>query len=260
MKSGLKAAFKGVGYGLYDGITGLVNHPIDGARKEGASGFIKGVGKGIGGIVLKPGAGFWGVPGYTMAGLDKEIGKLFGNPIDANIMVHHFNRGIEEAALLSPTERNEIVEAFLELQEKKQEKHSHSFSNLNVPRPKIPRVLSHLSHRSASPNPSTPSIPFAYSSSHNLRPTVPPRSPQDMQYSNDLSNAIAASVRETSTGNPEEDELIARAIAASIEELGRGRDLNAVATRVREETGGQWDEEEMKRAIELSLKESSRNG
>lgn len=48
---------QGFGYGLFDGITGLVTQPIEGAKKEGAAGFVKGFGKGIGGVVLKPGAG-----------------------------------------------------------------------------------------------------------------------------------------------------------------------------------------------------------
>ena len=34
-----------------------MTQPVAGAKKEGAAGFLKGVGKGIGGIVLKPGAG-----------------------------------------------------------------------------------------------------------------------------------------------------------------------------------------------------------
>ena len=42
---------------MFDGITGLVTQPIDGAKKEGIAGLIKGLGKGIGGVVLKPQAG-----------------------------------------------------------------------------------------------------------------------------------------------------------------------------------------------------------
>ena len=42
---------------MYDGISGLVTQPMRGAKKEGVSGFFKGVGKGIGGIALKGGAG-----------------------------------------------------------------------------------------------------------------------------------------------------------------------------------------------------------
>lgn len=49
--------FQGFGYGFYDGITGVVTQPIIGAKQEGAAGFFKGMGKGLGGLVLKPGAG-----------------------------------------------------------------------------------------------------------------------------------------------------------------------------------------------------------
>ncbi len=44
-------------YGFYDGITGLVTQPIRGAREGGAIGAVAGVCKGVGGLVLKPGAG-----------------------------------------------------------------------------------------------------------------------------------------------------------------------------------------------------------
>jgi len=42
---------------FYDGITGLVTQPIRGAQENGAIGSIAGIGKGVGGLVLKPGAG-----------------------------------------------------------------------------------------------------------------------------------------------------------------------------------------------------------
>jgi hypothetical protein len=44
---------------MYDGITGLVTQPLRGAEKEGAAGLIKGIGKGIGGLILKPSAGWF---------------------------------------------------------------------------------------------------------------------------------------------------------------------------------------------------------
>lgn len=55
--SGLKVAGKEFGFGLYDGITGLVTQPMRGAAKEGGVGAMKGIGKGIGGLVFKGGAG-----------------------------------------------------------------------------------------------------------------------------------------------------------------------------------------------------------
>lgn len=55
--SGLQAATREFGYGVYDGVTGLVSQPYNGAKREGVSGFFKGFAKGVGGAVLKPGAG-----------------------------------------------------------------------------------------------------------------------------------------------------------------------------------------------------------
>lgn len=55
--SGLRVAGKEFGLGLFDGITGLVTQPMKGAEKEGAAGLLKGFGKGIGGLILKPSAG-----------------------------------------------------------------------------------------------------------------------------------------------------------------------------------------------------------
>jgi len=43
--SGCKEAGLGLGYGLWDGIAGLVTEPIVGAKREGAKGAIKGAGR-----------------------------------------------------------------------------------------------------------------------------------------------------------------------------------------------------------------------
>ncbi|KZT36345.1 UDP-Glycosyltransferase/glycogen phosphorylase [Sistotremastrum suecicum HHB10207 ss-3] len=44
-KSGLREAGKGFFYGYYDGITGLIREPMEGAKKEGWLGAIKGAGR-----------------------------------------------------------------------------------------------------------------------------------------------------------------------------------------------------------------------
>ena len=75
IKSGLRAAGEEARFGIYDGFTGLVRQPYNGAKDDGALGFVKGVGKGIGGLVLKDIAAFWGVPAYTMKGIHQEIIK-----------------------------------------------------------------------------------------------------------------------------------------------------------------------------------------
>lgn len=73
--SGLRAAGEEFAYGIYDGWTGLVLQPYHGAQEEGPLGLVKGVGKGIGGFVLKDLAAIVGPFGYTMKGIHKEIQK-----------------------------------------------------------------------------------------------------------------------------------------------------------------------------------------
>lgn len=60
--TGIKVASKEFGYGLFDGISGLVTQPLKGAEKDGVGGLVKGVGKGIGGLVAKPAAGKYSAP------------------------------------------------------------------------------------------------------------------------------------------------------------------------------------------------------
>lgn len=55
--SGLKVAGREFGQGLYEGFTGLVTEPYKGAKEDGVGGFVKGIGKGMVGIAMKPQAG-----------------------------------------------------------------------------------------------------------------------------------------------------------------------------------------------------------
>ncbi|CAK7235465.1 hypothetical protein SCUCBS95973_009279 [Sporothrix curviconia] len=73
---GVRAATKAFGHGLYDGVTGLVTQPLKGAEKDGGRGLVAGFAKGLGGIVLKPAAGAWAVPAYTMQGVQAEVDRL----------------------------------------------------------------------------------------------------------------------------------------------------------------------------------------
>ncbi|RKF61110.1 UDP-glucose,sterol transferase [Erysiphe neolycopersici] len=75
IKSGLKAASEEFVYGIYGGVSGLILQPYTGARDEGLVGFIKGVGMGLTGFVLKDLAAIIGPFGHTFKGVHKEIKK-----------------------------------------------------------------------------------------------------------------------------------------------------------------------------------------
>lgn len=113
--TGLAAAGKGLGYGLYDGITGFFVQPVKGAQKEGPVGFLKGFGKGLGGIVCKPAAGACGVPGYAFTGIQKSIEKQLSRKASTEecLAAEEVLRGEEEMRKLSDIERTEIVSAWL---------------------------------------------------------------------------------------------------------------------------------------------------
>ncbi|TKA80691.1 hypothetical protein B0A55_03687 [Friedmanniomyces simplex] len=115
-KSGVKAATKEFGFGMYDGITGLVTQPMRGAAKEGPAGFIKGLGKGIGGIALKPGAAIFGIPGYTMKGVYKEMQKQFGSSVQNYIIAARTAQGYDEWQASTVEEREEVVARWRALQ------------------------------------------------------------------------------------------------------------------------------------------------
>jgi hypothetical protein len=73
MRSGLHAARNEFVFGVYDGWTGLARHPYRGARDNGFTGFFKGLGKGVGGFVLKDIAAVTGLVGYSLKGMHKEL-------------------------------------------------------------------------------------------------------------------------------------------------------------------------------------------
>lgn len=72
---GVILGLRDFGVGLYKGITGVVTAPIKGAMKEGASGFIKGVGIGVAGVIIKPVVGVADLATRTAEGI-KNTTKL----------------------------------------------------------------------------------------------------------------------------------------------------------------------------------------
>jgi len=75
IKSGLKAAGREFAYGIYDGWTGIVRLPVQGAREGGVRGLVSGVGKGLTGFVLKDIAALIGPVGFTLQGVVKQIDR-----------------------------------------------------------------------------------------------------------------------------------------------------------------------------------------
>jgi hypothetical protein len=108
-KSGARAAGREFGLGWYDGVTGLFTQPWRGAQKEGVGGFFKGIGRGVGGFIAKPCAGVFGIPGYVMKGVHKEVQKLFGSNVQSYIIASRTAQGYDEWMKSSDAEKEDVI-------------------------------------------------------------------------------------------------------------------------------------------------------
>ncbi|PQE13488.1 glycosyltransferase family 1 protein [Rutstroemia sp. NJR-2017a WRK4] len=124
LKSGAKAVGKEFAFGWYDGVTGLVTQPLKGAQKEGASGLLKGIGKGIGGFLTKPGAALFGIPSYMMKGVHKEVQKLFGSSVQNYIIASRTAQGYEEWLQSSDAEKEDVIVRWKLIQKYLKKKHT----------------------------------------------------------------------------------------------------------------------------------------
>ena len=112
IQSGLRAAGEEFTFGIYDGITGLITQPYQGAKKGGAVGFVKGMGRGIGGFVLKDLAAVTGPLGYTMKGIHKEMIK--DKQPTAFIYRGRVMQGIQDLRELDDAGREKAVQEVLQ--------------------------------------------------------------------------------------------------------------------------------------------------
>ncbi|CAD6591036.1 MAG: hypothetical protein ASARMPRED_005155 [Alectoria sarmentosa] len=233
LQSGLKAAGKEFGFGFYDGISGLVTQPLEGAKREGVAGLIKGFGKGIGGVVLKPGAAIWGLPGYTFKGIYKELQKHFGSSVQNYIVAARTAQGYDEWHNSSQEERLDVVSRWQAIQveiekEKQLARHGsfhgrHCYLKTTIEERKKLSAEKKKEKKKGKKNAKGNDTEDVFAEIHASHPFLgPAQKSQESDPSHDdadFEEAIRTSVAATSRGNPEEDQMIERAIRASVTEL-----------------------------------------
>ena len=226
--------------------------------------------RGIGGIVLKPGAAIFGIPAYTMKGVYKELQNISGSSVQNYIIAARTAQGYDEWHRSSAQERQEIIkrwkvvesevkkkrfihEQFQDMLKKQweggnpdagvgndgQARGSRSFLGI--------RPRSRANSRAARRNEAT--TPTVEVTQHGEPPKY-----EDLQYTrgaggSELERAIQSSVADTSRGDPEQDAMIERAIRASIAELASGQQSSGTATNPDDE------DEILRKAIAASMLE-----
>jgi len=272
-QSGLKVATKEVGYGLYDGITGLVTQPFNGARKEGAAGFIKGIGKGIGGIILKPSATIFAIPGYTMRGVYKEMQKHLGSSVQNYIIAARTAQGFEEYQQASEAERRDVIVRWKVLQQNLKKKRNPDELVRDILKEQMEKKEAWLEAKREKRNSGSGGRSRASSTSFFKRPadghradpdstmlamgtekahdanrhrshTVDPATTEERA----VEEAIRLSVLQTSQGDPEEDARVEQGIRASVSQIPRSRPSPA----------DQHEEDQIQQALDESAAEHER--
>jgi hypothetical protein len=99
-----------------------VTQPLEGAKNEGAAGFVKGFGRGISGLIVKPAAGIYALPGYAMKGIYKEIQKQFGASVNNYIIAARTAQGWEAWLETDKDFQTEIVHRYLQVYEEAKKK------------------------------------------------------------------------------------------------------------------------------------------
>ncbi|WVN90029.1 uncharacterized protein L203_105261 [Cryptococcus depauperatus CBS 7841] len=118
--SGVTEAAKGVFYGYWDGITGLVTEPIKGGKKEGFLGTLKGMGRSYVNVTAKPAAGIIGAISLPLQGASRSIRTRFSTPQD--IVLCKPRKALSVLALknLSEVDKANLEKRFGELADKRQ--------------------------------------------------------------------------------------------------------------------------------------------
>ncbi|KAG9188368.1 isoleucyl-tRNA synthetase [Alternaria panax] len=328
-QSGMRTAAKEFGYGLYDGITGIVTDPYKGAKKEGGIGFVKGVGRGIMSVPFRVMGGAWSVPGYAMKGLYQEMVKSKGKSVQNYIIAARIAQGYDEASDVTQEQRDEIVKTWGHMKSSIKKKRNVGAEQMDSLHSLVQQKMDKKNERSArlrtqgsgagvqqSAHASSilqgsiagpyPDPPRRHGVEPEIRSTVPSWRQQEAERTRalrrqdtttsgsssvapsqqskvdleaqlraeeeedqrELERAIAASVAESSRGDPEEDRLVASAIRASIAELERApagsnpsqkdeeEALRRAMTASMEEAGKTNATEEEQKALEETLRKS----
>lgn len=108
--SGLRASGKELVFGLWDAFSGIVTKPYKGAKAEGAKGFGKGVWNGGVGLFYNVGAAMFGMPGYTLKGIEKEISRRHLTKLKAEILLIRLRQGISDFRNGTPEEKELVAE------------------------------------------------------------------------------------------------------------------------------------------------------
>ncbi|KAF5018680.1 hypothetical protein F66182_9326 [Fusarium sp. NRRL 66182] len=111
LRSGFKTAGKEFYLGVWDAFSGIVTKPYEDTKTMGVKGLGRGLLRGGLGIMGNLGAAFFGLPGYTLKGLEKELMKHHLTTLKAEILLIRLRQGLHDWLNATDEEKNEALGA-----------------------------------------------------------------------------------------------------------------------------------------------------
>jgi sterol 3beta-glucosyltransferase len=107
--SGVRTAGKEFCYGIWDAFSGIVVKPYEDTKVMGVKGLGRGLLRGGLGIIGNLGSACFGLPGYTLKGLEKELLKGYMTRLKAEILLIRLRQGIDDWRKATESEKDEVV-------------------------------------------------------------------------------------------------------------------------------------------------------
>ncbi|KAI1375834.1 hypothetical protein F4677DRAFT_445996 [Hypoxylon crocopeplum] len=120
LRSGLKVAGKEFALGFYDAFSGLGLKPYRRVKREGSKGLGKGFLEAGYGLFAGVGAGIFGLPGYTLKGIERELSKHRLTELKAEILLIRIRQGLDDCRESTDLEKQEVVERWKKLYERQE--------------------------------------------------------------------------------------------------------------------------------------------
>lgn len=113
--SGLKVAGNEFVLGFWEAFSGIVMEPYKGTKAEGAKGFGKGIWRAGKSFFFNTGAAIWGLPGYSLKGVEKALSKRQLTKLKAEIMLIRIRQSIIKFKESTPEQRDEVEKRWAQL-------------------------------------------------------------------------------------------------------------------------------------------------
>ncbi|GJC91374.1 CHIP6 [Colletotrichum higginsianum] len=107
--SGIRTAGKEFALGNWEAFSGIVVKPYRAVKKDGIKGLGKGIWQGGRGFTYNIFAALFGLPGYTLKGVEKELSKHSLTELKAEVLLIRLRQGIVDFRRSTAAEREEVV-------------------------------------------------------------------------------------------------------------------------------------------------------